>query len=837
MSIWSRRELLQTGLAAAGALVTPSPLRTLVAGASDEVRDDNIASLSEAGSRERLLLDFDWRFHLGNAADPTLDFGYGQGRMHAKAGDMFAPSRPDFDDAGWRTVHLPHDWAVELPFEHIGEIIEFGAKPLGRAYPATSIGWYRRSFDIAAHDEGRSLSLEFDGVFRDCTVALNGHLLGRNESGYAPFRYDITDYASYGARNVLVVRVDATGREGWFYEGAGIYRHVWLVKTPPVHVAHWGTYVTTPRVERDAATVAVVTEVDNDADREVSCRVVSTILDATGRALAATRSSALHIAPRARGQLNQQLTVTAPKLWSPETPHLYTLATTIESGGPETDRYDTPFGIRTLRFDADHGFFLNGAHVEIKGTCNHQDHAGVGVALPDRLQYYRVEKLKAMGANAYRTAHNPPAPELLDACDRLGMLVLDETRAFASTSEGLSQLERLVRRDRNRPSIFCWSIANEEWNEQWTKRGARIASSMKRLVRRLDPSRPITMAMDGEWDGPMAAVADVMGFNYERPTNPKTNLDRYRERFPTRPSMGTEVASAFATRGVYVTDRGQGYMSAYDVNRPSYGATAEQWWTRFVARPHLAGGFVWTGFDYRGEPSPFEWPCISSHFGIMDTCGFPKDTFFYYQAWWGRDPVLHLFPHWNWKGREGEDIDVWVHTNFDRVELFLNGRSVGARDVPRNEHVAWKVPFAPGILEARAVRGDAPLVLARRETTGPPARVVLRADRARLAADGEDLSILEVSVVDDRGLVVPVADNAIDFHVSGAGALIGVGNGDPSSHESDKGSTRRTFNGLCMAIVQSHKEPGDLRVEVTSPGLAGATVVIACAAGTARPTA
>ncbi|MGI8498108.1 MAG: beta-galactosidase GalA [Gemmatimonadaceae bacterium] len=837
MSIWSRRDVLQAGLAAAGALVTPLPIRQLVASAADPFRGDDSSPLPAPGSRERLLLDFGWRFHLGHATDPAQDFGYGQGRMLAKSGELFAPSRPDFDVTGWRALDLPHDWAVELPFEHVAELTEFGSKPLGRAYPATSIGWYRRAFDISASDAGRRLSLEFDGVFRDCTVALNGHLLGRNASGYSPFRYDITDYASYGERNVLVVRVDATGREGWFYEGAGIYRHVWLVKTPAVHVAHWGTCVTTPRVKRDTATVAVTTDIDNDADREVSCRVVSTILDATGRAIAVTRSGALRIAARTRGRVDHQLTVTSPRLWSPETPYLYTLVTTIESGGPDPDRYETPFGIRTLRFDPDRGLFLNGARIVLKGTCNHQDHAGVGAALPDRLQSYRIEKLRAMGSNAYRTAHNPPAPELLDACDRLGMLVLDETRLFASTEEGYSQLERLIRRDRNRPSVFCWSIANEEWHVQGTKRGARIASSMKRLVRRLDPSRPVTMAMDGEWGGPMAAVADVMGFNYERPSNPETNLDHYRARFPTRPSMGTEVASTYATRGIYVTDRERGYISAYDVNKPSYGATAEQWWTRYAARPHLAGGFVWTGFDYRGEPSPYEWPCISSHFGIMDTCGFPKDNFFYYQAWWGHDPVLHLFPHWNWSGREGQDIEVWVHTNLDRVELFLNGRSVGEREVPRNAHVGWTVPFAPGTLEARAARAGSTPLIVRRETTGPAARVAIRADRERLAADGEDVAILEVSVVDGRGLVVPVADNSITFRVTGAGTLIGVGNGDPSSHESDKGNSRRAFNGLCMAIVRSTKDPGELRVEATSPGLASATVAIACTPATPRATA
>ena len=832
MPRWTRRRILQSGVSAAGACLVPA---LDVASAGAEI---TAAPAAVPGARERLLLDFGWRFQLGHAGDPDRDLGWGRGRMFAKAGQLFATaSGADFDDSAWRAVDLPHDWAVELPFaENVPELIEFGSKPLGRAYPETSIGWYRRRLKILAEDAGRRITLCFDGVFRDAVVALNGHYLGRNLSGYAPFEYDVSDVVNHGGANVLVVRVEATGREGWFYEGAGIYRHVWLVKTSALHVAHAGTFVTSA-LTRNGATLTVATQVDNDADLDASGSIGQAVLDASGRVVAAARPRPLNVPAWSRTETSETIDVPAPALWSPDTPAMYTLVTTIESAGAVVDRYETPFGIRTVAFDADKGFLLNGAPLVIKGTCNHQDHAGVGAALPDRLQWYRIERLKEMGSNAYRASHHPPAPELLDACDRLGMLVLDETRMFQSTDEGLSQLERLIRRDRNHPSVFAWAIANEEWNDQGNRRGARIGAALTRLAHRLDPSRPVTAAMDFSWGTGLATSVDVQGCNYERPARPETNLDTYRQRFPKKPTMGTEVASTYCTRGVYTADKEKGYVTAYDVDRPDYGATAEGWWSFFAARPHLSGGFVWTGFDYRGEPSPYKWPCISSHFGILDTCGFPKDNFFYYQAWWTDEPRLHLFPHWNWHGQDGKEIDVWVHSNLDGVELRLNGRSLGRRAVERYKHLSWKVPYAPGRLEARGYKDGRVVRRATRETTGAPARLALQADRSPIAADGEDVAMIAVSVLDAQGRPVPTADNEITFAITGPGRLIGVGNGDPSSHEADKGTTRRLFGGLCAAIVQSHKEPGALQVVATSPGVATAALAIATRAAPARPTA
>ena len=732
----TRRDLVKGSLAASvGAWVLPPG--AVVPPAESDAAGPSPGTPVATVSRERLLLDFNWRFHLGHADDPAKDFGYGGGEEFAKTGEfMRTPSQPSFDVSDWRTVDLPHDWVVELPFQNDESLVSQGFKPVGRGYPATSIGWYRRVFDIPAEDHGRRLGLEFDGVFRDCLVALNGIYLGRNLSGYAPFRFDISDVANYGGSNVLLVRADATEHEGWFYEGAGIYRHAWLVKTAPVHVAPWGAFASA-EVHGGAATVTVRTQVENEADAAPVCRVVSTIADPAGKVVARAATPPAKVAAWSGQEFTQRIEVRSPALWSLERPQLYRLTTVIEANGAEVDRLETPFGIRSIRFDPDHGFFLNGERVELKGTCNHQDHAGVGSALPDRLQYYRVERLKGMGCNAYRTSHNPPTPELLDACDRLGMLVLDETRMMASSEEGIGQFSRMIRRDRNHPCVVAWSIGNEEWRVQGLEKGAFIAAAMKRLARQLDPTRLVTEAMNGDWGKGLSAVVDIQGFNYF-----VGDIDAYHRDHPHQPSLGTETASTVSTRGIYANDAVRGYVSAYDVNFPRWASTAERWWSYYDARPFLAGGFAWTGFDYRGEPTPYQWPCINSHFGILDTCGFPKDNFYYYQAWWGDAPVLHLFPHWNWPGKEGQEIEVWCHTNLERVELFLNGTSQGAQDAKKDTHVMWKVPYAPGVLEARGSKGGQVVLTATRETTAAPAQIQLVADRPRIAADGEDVAVV-----------------------------------------------------------------------------------------------
>jgi beta-galactosidase len=828
MTNWTRRDLLKTGGLAisAGVLSTAvRPTGALAQFAQPGVanpRGSSVASNSAAQStiRERLSLDFGWRFHLGHSADPSKDFGYSGQSVFAKTGGLFEPSRPEFNDSNWTAVDIPHDWAVALDFKNDPLLDSHGYKPLGRDYPDTSIGWYRRVVDVPATETGGRLWIEFDGVFRDSIAALNGIYLGRHASGYTPFRYDVSDFVNYGGKNILVVRVDATLGEGWWYEGAGIYRHVWLRRMNPVHVAHNGTFVTS-ELRRDAAVLTVLTEVDNDSDSDQSCRVVTRIVDPSGKTVADATSTPIATPAQARREFRQQITIKKPALWSLEDPNLHHAVTVVEAGGNAVDKYNTAFGIRTVRFDPNHGFFLNDKPVKIKGTCNHQDFAGVGVALPDRIHYFRVEKLKEMGSNAYRMSHNLPTPALLDACDQLGMLVMDETRMMSSSAEGLEQMETMVRRDRNHPSVIIWSIGNEE-DLQGTHTGASIAESMKRVVRRLDSTRPITEAMNSDWGKGLSAVVDVQGFNYHS----AEQMDAFHRQFSQQPAIGTETASTVSTRGVYQNDKDAGYVSAYDLNVPPWAQLAEYWWPVYAERPWVAGGFAWTGFDYRGEPTPYRWPCINSHFGIMDACGFPKDNYYYYQAQWGDQPVLHLFPHWNWRGKEGAEIDVWCYSNLEQVQLFLNGESLGRKNVPRYLHLEWKVPYAPGTLEAKGYKNGRQVLASKRETTDSPAKLALVADRQKILADGQDVALVRVQVVDAQGRVVPVASSPVEFHISGNGKLIGVSNGDPSSHEADNANRRHAFNGFCMAIVQTTRESGELRLEANSPGLQSAAIII-----------
>ena len=786
---------------------------------------------TEAGAvRERLLLDFGWRFHFGHADDPARDFGFGGGRTgnFQKTGNFLPAGALAFDDSAWRALDLPHDWAVELDFKNDPALASKGFYPLGRAYPDTSIGWYRRAFELPAGDSGRRITLEFDGSYRETTVVFNGFYIGRHSGGYDPFSFDVTDFATPGGRNVLLVRVDATLSDGWFYEGAGIYRHVWLVKTNPVHVKKWGTFVVA-QVRPGEAALAIRTEVDNQGKGAQSTRVISTILDPAGNLVGKAATTVASIPEGDGHTYEQSIVVKQPALWSLEERNLYRLVTDVEAGGHIVDRYETRFGIRTARFDAARGFLLNGQPVKLKGTCNHQDHAGLGAALPDAVQRYRVRKLQEMGCNSLRTSHNPPTAELLDACDEMGMLVFDETRMMSSNPEGLSQFENLVRRDRNRPSVFMWSMGNEEGQAN-TEKGLRILTAMKELASAFDGSRPVSIAPIRAIGAGGLVVCDVMGYNYMDP-----GAEAYHKTHPDIPVIGTETVSAVGTRGIYITDPEKGYVGSYDPYTTTGRASAEGWWRFCNARAWLSGGFVWTGFDYRGEPSPNEWPNISSQYGIIDTCGFPKDSFYYYQSWWTAKPVLHLFPHWNWPGMEGKEIAVWVYSNLEKVELLFNGESLGTKEMNKDSHLAWVVKYAPGAIEARGYTGGKPVLTAKRETTGAAAKLVMKTDREEVFADGEDVAMFAVEVQDEQGRVVPVADDDVSFRVSGEGKLIGVGNGDPTSHESDKGASRHAFCGYCMAIVQSTKSAGKITLEATSPGLAPASASVEAKSAGLRP--
>ena len=760
------------------ALIRSLVLAALIAPATRVAADPVPADRVPAPPRERLRMDSGWRFALGHPSDPARDFDHATRYFSylAKAGFGDGPADPSFDDRAWRQLDLPHDWAVELPFDGRGTA-SHGFKAIGRNFPENSVAWYRRTFSIPASDLGRRISIEFDGVYRDAAVWINGFYLGREPSGYLGFRHDLTDYLNYGGENVVAVRVDATMEEGWFYEGAGIYRHVWLTKTAPLHVGTDGTAITTDPGE-DVARVATSTAAVNDGTADVTFDLEQVVLDAQGRVVASGALRGLTLAAGLTREFDCNLAVPQPRLWSIETPVRYRLVTTIRSGGAMIDRCETAFGIRSIRFDPDRGFFLNGRRVELKGVNMHQDHAGLGVALPDAIQDYRVARLMEIGVNAWRCAHNPPTPELLDACDRLGVVVIDENRLMGSGPAQLNQLERLIRRDRNHPSVILWSIGNEEWAIEGNIKGARIAATMQAFARRIDPSRRVVAAISGGWGG-ISTTIDVVGYNYINQSDP----DDQHARFPHQPGVGTEETTTQQTRGVYVDDRPNAHLSPQA--RGDSGGNCERGWTYYAARPFLAGLFFWTGFDYRGEPTPFGWPAISSQMGLLDTCGFRKDGSYYLEAWWTDHPVLHLYPHWNWPGREGQEIKVVCTGNQEAVELLLNGVSLGKQPMPPNGHLEWTVAYRPGTLEARGTRGGKVVATTRVDTTGAPARLSLAPDRAAIAADGADVAVFTVSALDAAGRLVPTAGNAVEFEVSG-GRIIGLGNGDPACHEPDQ---------------------------------------------------
>ncbi len=720
------------------------------------------------------------------------------------------PAAPGYDDVAWRGVHLPHDYVVESPFDPQAE--------LAHGFHPKQTAWYRRKFTLPKEADGQVLWLEFDGVYRHSIVWLNGHQLGQHASGYTSFYYDISRAAHYGGENVISVWVDPRQNEGWWYEGGGIYRHVWLTTLAPEHIAHWGTYVTaTPSADFQTAEVAVEVDVVNDGrEPSVEGELESRLLGPDGGTVASVRTACPpNLAPGQQVTVPQRLTIQHPGLWSPDSPTLYRLVTTLRRDGAVLDEVSNAVGVRSLHWDVNTGFFLNGKPFKIQGTCNHQDFAGIGIALPDAVSAYKVKLLKETGSNAFRFSHQPMAPELLDACDRLGMLVMDENRKLGDTPEILGQVESLIRRDRNHPCVFLWSMCNEE-RAQGTEKGGKQFAAMKEVALKWDHTRPITAAMNYGWGGGITLVTDLQGFNY----SPK-EYDGFHQEFPQLPMYGSETASETTTRGIYADDKAKGYVSVLRTK-------AEESWKPIAERPWMAGAFVWTGFDYRGEPDPYGWPVINSPMGFMDTCGFPKDKYYYYLSEWGGKPVAHIAQQWNRAGQEGHDIPVWVYGNASKYELFLNGTSLGVKEMPAHEHLEWKVAYAPGTLEARGYDASGNTVATDTlATTGKPAKLEIVPNRTRFLADGEDVVMVRCNVLDSQGRVVPVADDEVTFSVSGPAQVAGVGNGNPSDLTPDKGSKRRAFNGHCLAVVQSvDGEPGVVTLTATATGLPTVTVTL-----------
>ena len=776
--------------------------------------------------REAVLLDKGWKFAFGNAADPKKDFGCGTEYFNylTKANSIHneGPYAQKFDDSTWQDVQLPHDWVTTLPYAWDASH-SHGYKTVGWKYPETSVGWYRKTLTIPADDLGKRLLLRFDGIFRNARVWFNGFYMGVEPSGYATQVYDITPYVKYGEQNLICVRADATLEEGWFYEGAGIYRDVWLEKMAEVSVAPFGTFVYTELQQPyDQAIVHVKTEVTNSGLKTQLYEVEQRMLDAEGREVSHVSGFMYPLLAKETRACDHRIKIFNPHLWSTTDPYLYKVETTVKVDDKVTDVYTTTIGIRDIQFDAEKGFLLNGKPLKLKGVNMHQDHAGVGAAIPDALQAWRIKQLKAMGCNAYRASHNPMTPAVLDICDREGMLVIDENRLMGINDEHLRLLERMIKRDRNHPCIILWSDGNEEWGLENSIQGTRLAEAMREYTRLYDPTRPSTVANAGGTE--LIKGLDVVGFNYIV----QNDVDNRKKNNPSWKIVGTEETSGCGTRGWYFKDENcKGRMVSLNrTNEQNYENIIERGWKFYDERPWAAGLFYWTGFDYRGEPNPLSYPAHESEFGILDYCGFWKDEAWYLKAWWTNEPVLHIFPHWNLQGHEGEEVELWAYSNCDEVELVVNGKKLGRQPMPKNGHLKWKAIYQPGKVVAYGYKNGKRTLTQVIETTKPAYRLVLKSDRQELMADGRDVAIITVEVQDQKGRVIPDACPLLNLSLEGDGRILGVGNGDPMCLGADhpkelncKAFAIPAFNGLAQVIVQSGEMPSTMTLRCQSEKL------------------
>jgi beta-galactosidase len=825
-----------------------------------------IAGQTTTRAGQRTLFDDGWLFTSEDPADASNELAYAvvKDRLKASGADFTKTPAPaidpsnlggdvsyaetSFDDNGWKPVTLPHDWGISGPFEQS----YFGGT--GKL-PWWGVGWYRKHFEVAAGDAGKQIYLDVDGAMAYAMVWINGHFVGGWPCGYSSWRMDLTPYLHFGSRNVIAIRLDNPPTSSRWYPGGGIYRNVWLVRTAPIHTGHWGIYVTTPNVNQEAATVKIQVSVDNDSGSESRVSVKNEIYelkadDERGKAVASIESGALDVAPGRKSSCVTQIRFKHPKLWSLETPSRYVVVSSLLQNGKILDQSETPFGVRTIAFTATNGFLLNGRRVQIKGICDHHDLGAIGTAINVRALQRQIEILQRMGCNAIRTSHNPPAPELLDLCDKMGMLVMDESFDCWELGKTKNDYHLLfddwhekdwraeLRRDRNHPCIILWSIGNEV-GEQLTSRGPEIGAELTRIAHEEDPTRPTTAACNhGEagFNGFQNGV-DVFGYNYR----PSQYAD-FRKANPDQPLFGSETAACTSSRGVYffpVTDDKAGGMghyqvSSYDLYSPHWAMTPDRAFEGDDRNPFVAGQFVWTGFDYLGEPTPYygdQASSRSSYFGIIDLAGFPKDRFYLYQSYWRPDfPMAHLVPQcWNWPGREGQVTPVFVYTSGDEAELFLNGKSLGRKKKgPYEYRLRWDdVIYEPGTLKVVAYKNGRTWATDTVETTGPAAELLLNADRGKIAADGKDLSYITVMVADKNGLLVAQADNPIRFDISGPGEIVATDNGDPTDLTAFPSRQRNAFNGLALVIVRARPgEHGTIHLRARSDDLAEATVDI-----------
>ncbi len=777
----------------------------------------SILAHSQTSQRELLSLDKGWRFFKGDIPFPEIK-GHSITYSSAKAGKAWGAAAPEFDDTDWRLLTLPHDWAVENPIDSTANV--------SQGYRHRGIGWYRRNFKLDPNDRGKHLEIQLDGVATHYTLWFNGTILHRNFCGYTSAYIDITAYAKYGEEmNNIAIRVDANVQEGWWYEGAGMYRHTWLVKRAPVHVITDGVYANPVKKTQTEWEIPAEVSLYNISKEKKDVTVEVTLLNDKNKEI--TRSSTnLSVNPLLENVANLSLKVSNPELWSLEKPTLYKVKTTIKENGKVLDELSTKCGFRTIVFTPDSGCYINDKYIKIQGVCNHQDMAAVGVAVPNSLWEFRIRKLKELGSNAYRCAHHPPAKEFLDVCDSLGFLVMGENRNFNTSPEYVNQLTWMVRRDRNRPSIMLWSVFNEEPMEG-TENGYEMVRRMSVEVKKLDTTRPVMAAQLGGHFEPInvSQAVDLVGFNYKI-----QNYDRFHQMYPNKPMTSSEEGSGLATRGEYKTDRSKNILADYDTEKPGWGSTQREAWKMIAPRKFVAGGFYWTGFDYRGEPTPFTWPSAGSFFGIMDQCGFPKSVYYMRQAHWIKDrPILQLIPHWNWPADSiGKKIKVMAMSNVDVVKLYLNGKLLEHKAVDPIDMATFYFAYKPGKLEAVGFVKGKEVARSVVETTSEAVTLQLIPDRLNLKNDGCDAIPVTVRVLDKKGRAVPTANHKIEFEINENGSILGVGNGDPNCHEADKASKRSLFNGLAQVTIQSKEGAiSPIKLTATSPGMKSATITVA----------
>ena len=753
--------------------------------------------------------------------------------------------------AAWTSVQLPDDYIVAGTFVNAGHLMgTHGSLPL---YPA----WYRRNFSLPVAAQGKTVWLNFGGVYRDAVVFINGRLVGQHPGGYTGFRYDISKCVHYGQSNTLAVFVDPRFFEGWWYEGGGIYRHVRLVVTDKLHVSPWGTFVIShvpgpiqyglPDGDHADADLTIQTRIANAHKTGRNFTLISRIVGPDG-AVIKTVSIPAELAAGRKKTLIQHTAVDNAALWSLQHCNLYHLMTTLDVNGATVDEKKTTFGIRTLRFGPNHGFFLDGKHVEIKGTCNHQDFPGVGIAAPDNLWAWRIKKLKAMGYNAYRTAHNPLDGAFYRACNHLGMLVMDENRHLgdvqaSKTAPGqpyknLSDLKWMILTQRNNPCIIFWSLCNEEIYVESTAYGINVFKTMMQLVHRLDPTRPVTCAYcvykprhDYFGQGFMT-LEDILGCNYG------VNLfSQLHKQIPGKMIFGSEDVNMFSDRGVVDTHIRAGHINQYGTGPhmwvksggPGLVGNRAPWrtWVPVMQNRFVAGAFVWTGFDYMGEPNPIGWPDVTSQVGCMDRCGFPKPAYYYWRTWWDKKPRVYIFPAWTFPdSMRGKPVLIRCYSNCHRVTLFLNGKNLGAKSMPKYKYLDWTVPYHPGTLTARGSNGGRVVATWTYHTAGPAAELKLTDEEPRITANGEGIAPIAVKIVDAHGVMLPHADNMVQFSVSGPGSIAGVCNGDPACHESNIGHQIRAFNGLCLVLVRVSHHSGVITLNAKAAGVPRARLMI-----------